>query len=383
MLSASSNNKKILLAFSLVLGFLSMAGCKKGPVHVVASITQPVISAGENNCEVNTAGRVLCWSDNDNGAQGRKVGQGTMQIIHSVDQSVAKPMTNAIAVDIATQRGCALRSIASSNTRVVECWNTNGTPPYVAQPITDWRRALNSNAAVNQIAVSDSQDCALLKNGKVECRANSNPMNTPVSVYDSNYEEITTVVALSAGGSHTCALLKNGTVMCWGANNLGQLGDGTQNASATAVAVQGLNTTAKAISAGKSYTCAILRDNTVNCWGDNAKGQLGDGTTTASNTPVEVNTIVANQPVSLNAKLISAGSEHTCAILQDNTVQCWGANDKSQLGDTTIVDSLMPVAVVVDEINKNLRSISVGNKHSCALLNDNTVKCWGGDEPTP
>lgn len=377
MLSPSKNNKKTLIALGLVLGFLALAGCKKGGVNIVASITQPVISAGENNCEVNTAGRVLCWNDNDNGLEGRRVNQMDMEAIkvHSGYDANNNPtyssMANAIAVDIATQRGCALRSIASSNTRVVECWNTNGTPPYFAQPITDWRHALNSNTAVNQIAVSDSQDCALLKNGKVECRENSDPMITPVLVYDSNYEEITTVVALSAGGSHTCALLKNGTVMCWGANNLGQLGDDTTTDSNYAVRVQGLNGIAKAISAGKNYSCATLSDNTVKCWGDNSKGQLGDGTMTNSAMPVDVVDLA-------NVRSISAGNEHTCAILRDNTVKCWGANDKGQLGNLEKVNSLTPVDVLVEGINKNIRSISVGNKHSCALRNDNTVKCWGG-----
>jgi len=97
----------------------------------------------------------------------------------------------------------------------------------------------------------------------------------------------TTVPAITAGGSHTCALVSNGTARCWGYNASGQLGNGSTTNRSLPVVVSGLSG-ATAITAGGSHTCALLSDGTAKCWGSNAYGQLGNGTTASSNTPVTV-----------------------------------------------------------------------------------------------
>lgn len=394
MLSPSKNNKKTLIALGIVLGFLALAGCKKGGVNIVASITQPVISAGENNCEVNTAGRVLCWNDNDNGLEGRRVNQMDMETIkvHSGYDDNNNPtyssVTNAIAVDTGENIGCVLINKPNQNLEPISCWQYQNKPDYnytayTARKISSW----GSTDDIKQIAVGTDYVCALLRNGTVECvEMNASLSSDWIFLYSpanpvevSQNQGLAGVAFISAGYAHSCALLKNGKVMCWGSNGKGELGDGTTTDSNYAVEVQGLNGIAKAISAGKNYSCATLSDNTVKCWGSNSSGQLGYDTVSETGlsyslSPVKVGDIA-------DARSISAGNEHTCAILRDNTVKCWGANDKGQLGNLEKVDSLTPVEVLVEGINKNIRSISVGNKHSCALRSDNTVKCWGGDEP--
>ena len=117
------------------------------------------------------------------------------------------------------------------------------------------------------------------------------------------------------------------------------------------------------------HTCALLVDNTVKCWGYNNYGQLGDGTVTPRYTPVSVSGID-------NATAISSGLIHTCALLSNNTLKCWGNNGKGQLGDGTTTDRATPDSV--SDID-NATAISSGAKHNCAVLSDNTVQCWGGN----
>ena len=182
---------------------------------------------------------------------------------------------------------------------------------------------------------------------------------------------ITTATSVSARhGDHACATLADGTVQCWGSNGDGQLADGTTIYRLTPVLVSGI-TTATSVSAGGSmsgsHTCAMLADGTVQSWGYNGNGQLGDGTTTDRLTPVLVSGITT-------ATSVSTGGAHTCAMLADGTVQCWGYNLDGRLGDGTKTNRLTPV--LVSGIT-TATSVSAGGSHNCAMLADGTVQCWG------
>jgi hypothetical protein len=178
-----------------------------------------------------------------------------------------------------------------------------------------------------------------------------------------------TPTVIAAGYLHTCAVLADHTVWCWGANGYGQLGDGTTTSSPTPVAASGIST-AVAITAGNWHTCALLADHTVWCWGDNYRGQLGTGNRYLQYTPVPVVGIST-------ATAIVAGDLHTCAVLADGTAWCWGANDWGQLGDGhTSYQILTPVQVWGGALTTT--AIAAGDFHTCALwMTGGSVVCWG------
>ena len=236
-------------------------------------------------------------------------------------------------------------------------------------------QVVNITTATSVSARHGDHACATLADGTVQCWGSNGDGQladgttiyrlTPVLV-----SGITTATSVSAGGSmsgsHTCAMLADGTVQSWGYNGNGQLGDGTTTDRLTPVLVSGI-TTATSVSAGGGHTCATLADGTVQCWGYNDKGQLGDGTTTHRLTPVLVSGITT-------ATSVSTGGSHNCAMLADGTVQCWGVNVNSQLGDGTTTSSNIPVQV--SNIT-TATSVSAGYDFNCATLAGDTVQCWG------
>ena len=149
--------------------------------------------------------------------------------------------------------------------------------------------------------------------------------------------------SISAGYYYTCALLSTGAVKCWGYNDNGQLGDGSAASvtpRTTPVDVSTLSSGVTAISTGSYHTCALLSTGAAKCWGKNTSGRLGDGSNTASLTPVSVSTL------STGVIAIAAGEAHTCAVLNTGAVKCWGYNVSGQLGDGSTTQSFTPVGVL-------------------------------------
>ncbi|MBP9066769.1 MAG: RCC1 repeat-containing protein, partial [Candidatus Microthrix sp.] len=168
------------------------------------------------------------------------------------------------------------------------------------------------------------------------------------------------VVGISAGGNHTCVVRGNGTVACWGDNAAGWLGDGTTTGSSVPVGVVGI-TDAIAVTNSDYQSCALHADGRVSCWGFNGQGQLGNGTTTASSVPVPVTGVT-------NATAVAIGNTHSCALLADGGVSCWGYNVNGELGNGTTVP-LSTVPVPVTGIT-NATALAANAFHSCAVLAD-------------
>jgi alpha-tubulin suppressor-like RCC1 family protein len=178
--------------------------------------------------------------------------------------------------------------------------------------------------------------------------------------------------AISSGGYFTCALTTVGAVKCWGANGLGQVGDGTTVERLKPVGVSGISSGAVAIAAGGSHACALTISGGVKCWGSNGSGQLGDGTTTDSRIPVDVT------GMSSGIASIAAGAYHTCAITTSGGAKCWGANFSGQLGDGTTTDRLFPVDV--SGLTSGIASIAALEYHTCAVTISGAAKCWGENQ---
>ncbi|MBV1853736.1 RCC1 domain-containing protein [Catellatospora tritici] len=231
---------------------------------------------------------------------------------------------------------------------------------------------------VKAVAAGVFHGLALLNNGTVKSwgigangeLGNGQTQDFPVP---GSVADLTGVKAISAGGFFSLALLDNGTVMSFGRNNVGQLGDGTTTAQPLPVAVIGLPRKAVAISAGVDHSLALLDDGTVWAWGGNGHGQLGNGTT--SNQP-QATPIAVTGLTGVKVKAISAGFTFSLAALGDGSVRAWGDNDHGQLGNNSTTDSSSPVAVA-GLAGVKVKAVSAGDDYSLALLTSGRVKGWG------
>jgi alpha-tubulin suppressor-like RCC1 family protein len=173
---------------------------------------------------------------------------------------------------------------------------------------------------------------------------------------------------LSAGGFHTCAIDAGGAAKCWGLATSGQLGNGRSSPAnfSTPVQVLGLGTGVTVITAGTNHSCAI-KGGAVKCWGDGAKGELGNGKNSRSTRPSAVSGLASG------VSWISAGEGHSCAV-QAGAAKCWGEGERGELGNGTIASSNTPQQVT--GLTSGVSEVTTGTQHSCAIQNG-AAKCWG------
>ncbi|MCJ7726155.1 MAG: RCC1 repeat-containing protein, partial [Acidimicrobiia bacterium] len=248
------------------------------------------------------------------------------------------------------------------------------------------------------VATGEEHSCAILSDGSAWCWGENGKGqlgdNTTTDRFTatrvvgpggSGY--LSGVVGLTVGREQTCAFLGDGSTYCWGENGNGQVGDGTTTDRRSPTRVRGIGgvgwlSGVVGIDAGREYTCARLSDDTMACWGDNAKGQLGDGTGRDRRTPV---TVVGSGGSGSFAPVaaIGMGFQHSCAVLTNGTAWCWGEGGRDRLGNGSTSDRYLPTQVLgaggVGFLT-NVSQISGGDQHSCAAATDGTAWCWGRND---
>lgn len=262
-----------------------------------------MIAAGHNySCAVLTNGAVKCWGENYVG----QLGLGDTNMYGNTSSTI----------------GSGLPTINIGQTvKYIAAGESNTTCAIRADDKTVCWGSGNNNLLGTGLGIANMGD----QSGEMGSAL------TPID-FGSSY-----AVTLSEGDNHICALLASGAVKCWGYNDFGQLGVngniGTTEELATWPAVDLNGRTAVAVSAGAAHTCAILNTGAVTCWGLNTYGQLGYGDTTDRG---YANLGSAMQTVNLGtgrtATAIAAGGYFTCAILDNGTLKCWGYNASGQLG---------------------------------------------------
>lgn len=341
----------------------------------IASLSTGVgqITAGSSHSCVSNANQIQCWGNNRFGQLGDGSTESTIM--------VSKPI--AFDSDIRQLKAGAGFTCAITAKGAASCWGSNlygelGNETTTNALTPTLVKGLANN--VTAIAAGNSHACAMVQNTSpsshsIWCWGNNLYQqlgNESIAFSRSPLEVANSPVklnALAAGNDHTCVITEDGAAKCWGHNNAGQLGDGTQKDRGSLQDVKGLGGNVTQIAAGNEHTCALMRDGSVMCWGSNTYGQLGDGSTNIQLTPRPVTGLPS---VAIS---ISAGKNHTCAILTLGELRCWGLNTSGQLGNGQTSNTSPPNTVM--GFAKNATSVTAGGNHTCATVASGRVFCWG------
>jgi alpha-tubulin suppressor-like RCC1 family protein len=376
-----------------------------------------VVAGYAHTCALLDTGAVRCWGHGSTG----KLGYGNTEDIGDDESpaSAGEVPVGGLATDISagSSHVCAL-----TGTGAVRCWGWShygqlgygnaddigdDEPAMSLGPVPLWEEApppdtdsetgteteTGSGGIASAVAAGGSHVCALMETGAVSCwgvggllgYGNTEDIGddeAPASA--GNVDVGGTVMGMAAGRGHTCALLDPGAVRCWGANAYGQLGYGhTQTigddeAPASAGDVD-LGGTAVAVATGGDHTCVLLDTGAVRCWGRNGSGQLGYGHTQDIGDD-EVPSTAGDVDLGGTAIQVTAGYEHTCAVLDTGAVRCWGNNNSGRLGygnSEAIGDDELPSVAGDVDVGGIAIGITTGANHACALLESGAVRCWG------
>lgn len=329
------------------------------------------IAAGEDvSCGVTINGQTYCWGSGLNRRLGRDNGQpsNTPVLIpggHSFER-----------VAIGQYHSCGIKLDGQ-----VWCWGNNefgvfARKPLALQPLP---ARIGGNLLFEQVAVHGTFACGVDRGGDLYCWGDRGQHYLADGKYGfaTQPRSLSSLVAaqLSLGWRHTCAISDSGALKCWGRGSEGQLGFTEDNELLASMAKtpEGI-TDASAVATGRNFSCAVQSSGSVACWGANGAGQLGTGNRFDSTPPKAI-----QAAETLNFEQVFAGEFHACAITApEGHLYCWGLNDKGQVGDGSANPQGQPRPTRVGML-EGVKSVSPGLEHTCAILSDDSVSCWGGN----
>jgi alpha-tubulin suppressor-like RCC1 family protein len=319
---------------------------------------------GTVRCALTGKGVVQCWGPSSYG----QTGTGPMWITDPVE-----PAGLDVGSDLTTSGShtCALDG------SVPRCWGSNAsgqlgqgtsTPLGSAAPVVGITSATDVSAGSGHtcaVAAGAARCWGIGADGRLGNGSNL-ATATPVAVTTLTDQ----VSDISAGSDHTCAV-RDGAAWCWGDNDDGELGNGSTTGSTTPHAVSGMAQDVTTVAAGTDFTCAV-RLGDVWCWGNGTYGRLGDGASTSSTVPVQVALPSGEEVVD-----VTADGRAACARTVDGELWCWGRNSQGELGDGTQSDRAVPVQV--GGLPAPAIDVDLGYEHGCAVLDDGSTWCWGAN----
>jgi alpha-tubulin suppressor-like RCC1 family protein len=279
---------------------------------------------------------------------------------------------SAVRALTASQHTCAILA-----DETVTCWGRNdqGQLGDGSTMSRDTPKQVPELKGVTEVAAGGLHTCALLSDGTVACwGANYNGQLGDPSVVSRRAQPgpvpgLVDVVHLAAGLGETCAVLKSGAVSCWGANRGGQLGNGTMDDKPNPTPVQQQLGPIARVSLGVSHACALGEDTKISCWGADDLHQLGDDLRQTSLYPKLLTSVAA-------AVQLAAGDAHNC-VVSGGDVLCWGNNATGQLGDGTLSPHGPPAPA--QDLAGRVASVSAGQGFTCTVLLDGDARCWGSN----
>ncbi len=320
-------------------------------------------AGGSHTCALAADGRAACWGNNIDG----QLGDGTAN--GNLSPEVIQGDFTFSQISAGQNHSCGL----TTGNEVV-CWGANGSG-QLGDGTTQSRTApvrLNSAVSFRLVRAGRDHTCGLSSARTVWCWGSNAEGQLGDGTRQARTSPVTvevpggSVAALTVGRSHTCAITSDGSAYCWGANDYGQLGDGTTTSRPSPVRVRA-DAPLVSIAAGTWHSCAVTSTGDAVCWGRSQYGQLGAGTLTDSPTP---RTVSGATPFTA----IVAGSTFSCARGRDGTAWCWGRNFYGQLGDGTTVDKTVPVPV---RVVQRVAGLNAGAAHACATTETGAAYCWG------
>jgi len=332
-------------------------------------------------------GTLLAWGNNGAGQLG--IGSTTNQ---------RTPVTVAGLTNVISAAAIANFSIALTGDGAVWAWGDNAfgqlgigstigqrTPVQVRTSATTLLPAAIAVAAGLNAAYAIAADGSVWAwgtnaNGQLGIGSTTNQFFA-VQVHDvGDVGLLSGVSAIAATGSTAYALKDDGSVLAWGQNAGGQVGDGTTTQRRTPVQVPGLGPgSALWIAAIAGGGAALKTDGSIVAWGSNRSGEVGDGTTEQRLSPVPVSVFDASSPAVALAGGGTTGEGHTLAARLDGSVMSWGANGSGQLGDGTLSQHTVPAPVPALSVGSGVVAVAAGAAHSLSLAADGSVRAWGAN----